>query len=74
MNTTQTKAADTLTCNATAFRTWAELEEALKGGYVPTLRPDDANELALGVWIIQAGYSVWSPLNGGRTYGGSKVA
>lgn len=70
MNTTQISKteADRLTRNATAFRTWAELEESLKGGYVPTLRPDDSDQLALGTWIIQAGYKVWSPLNG-ETYG-----
>lgn len=60
---------NTLTRNATAFRTWAELTAAMKGGYVPTLRPTDEAQMLLGVELIRAGLKVWNPLNG-QTYGG----
>jgi hypothetical protein len=69
MDSAAITALNTLTRNATAFVTWDELETALKGGYVPTLRPTDEAQMLLGVEIIRAGYRVWSPLNG-QTYGG----
>jgi hypothetical protein len=63
---------NTLTRNATAFRTWAELTAAMAGGYVPTLRPTDEAQMLLGVEIIRAGYRCWNPLNS-VTYGGGSA-
>jgi hypothetical protein len=69
MSTTPTTTLNTLTRNATAFRTWAELTTAMEGGYVPTLRPTDEAQMLLGVELIRAGLKVWNPLNS-VTYGG----
>jgi hypothetical protein len=65
MNTTQAKLiADKTTAAACAFRTWSELELAMRGGYLPTLRLGTPKVDALARLITKNGYSFWNANTG----------
>lgn len=66
---------DKLTATVTAFQTWAELCEAMKTGYVPTLRKSESSGRSwnkkvetLAMAVAENGFKFY---DGRRTIGGS---
>lgn len=51
---------DALTRKVTAFSTYAELTEACRGGYVPTIYPTTKAKRALRKLLQGHGFAVWA--------------
>ncbi|MCE9564923.1 MAG: retrotransposon gag domain-containing protein [Planctomycetes bacterium] len=56
---------DAITNAVTAFRTWDDFTRSMRGGYVPTIYPDNRRKRLLTRSVRAAGF---------RVYDGSRVA